>query len=112
MHYFYWMLPRKLIKAFCVTPPGGKHTVREACRDIKTMINHLLEKGVANKLENRSSPEFTNPDDAGLDKLTSTRLHEALFRTCIDDDTDPSSESTDEKNEQSVNIHYEIADVF
>ena len=103
---------KKADKAFCVTPPGGKHTVREACRDIKTMINHLLEKGVANNLENRSSPEFTNPDDAGLDKLTSTWLHEALFRTCIDDDTDPSSESTDEKNEQSVDIHYEIADIF
>ena len=102
---------KKADKAFCVTPPGGKHTVREACRDIKTMTNHLLEKGVANNLENRSSPEFTNPDDAGLDKLTSTWLHEASFWTCIDD-TDPSSESTDEENEQSVDIHYETADIF
>ena len=91
---------KKTDKAFCVTPPGGKHTVREVCRDIKTMINHLLEKGVANNLENRSSPEFTNPDDAGLYQLTSTWLHKALFRTCSDDDTDPSSESTGKENEQ------------
>ena len=97
---------KKADKAFCVSPPGGKHTVREACRDIKTIANHLLEKSVATNLENRSSPEFINPDDAGLDKLTSTWLHEAL----LDEDI-PSSESTDEELQQSANIHYEIADV-
>ena len=101
---------KKADKAFCVSPPGGKHTVREACRDIKTMANHLLEKSVATNLENRSSPEFINPDDTGLDKLTSTWLHEALFRAYIDEGI-PSSESTDEELEQSATIHYEIADV-
>ena len=84
-----------------------ENTVREACRDIKTMANHLLEKSVATNLENRSSPEFINADDTGLDKLTSTWLHEALFRAYIDEDI-PSS---DEELEQSANIHYEIADV-
>ena len=61
---------KKADKAFRVSPPGGKD--RQACRDIKTMSNHLLEKLVATNLENRSSPEFINPDDTGLDKLTST----------------------------------------
>ena len=54
---------KKADKAFCVSPPGGQHTFREACRDIKIMANHLLEKSVATNLENRSSPEFVNPDD-------------------------------------------------
>ena len=100
----------KVDKAFCVSPPGKKHTIREASRDIKEMTDHLQEKGVATNLENRSSPEFTNPDDAGLDKLTSTWLHEALFRTYIEEDS--LSERTDEENEQSVDIHYEIADIL
>ena len=102
---------KKADKAFCVSLSGGKHTVREACRDIKKMTNHLQEKEVTTNLENRTSPVFTNPDDAGLDKLTSTWLHEALFRTCIESDEDPSSESTDEETEQNIDIHYEISDI-
>ena len=69
-----------------------------------------LREPLVTNLENRFSPEFTNPDDAGLDKLTSTWLHEALFRTCIEEDS--SLEPTNEENKQSVDIHYEIADVF
>lgn len=101
---------KKADKAFCVSPSAGKHTVRDASRDVTKMTNHLQEKGVTTNLENRSSPEFTNPDDAGLDKLTSTWLQEALFRSCIDDIEDPSSEPTEE-NEPSVDIHYEICDI-
>ena len=33
---------KKADKAFCVTPPGGKHTVRETCRDIKTITHTYL----------------------------------------------------------------------
>ena len=86
---------------------------RKAHSDVTKRTDHLQEKGVTIILENRSSPAFTNPDDAGLYKLlTSTSLHKALFRTCIDDIEDLSSEATDEENEQSVDIHYEIADIF
>ena len=92
---------KKADKAFCVSPSAG---VRDASRDVTKMTNHLQEKGVTTNLENRSSPEFTNPDDAGLDKLTSAWLQEALFRSCIDDIEDP---STTEENEPSVDIHYE-----
>ena len=72
------------------------------------MANHLLENSVATNLENRSSTEFIYSDDTGLDKLTSTWLHEALFRAYIDEDI-PSSESIHKELEQSANIHYEIA---
>ena len=100
---------KKTDKAFCVSPSGGKHTVSNVIK----MTDHLQEKGVTTNFENRSSRTFTNPDDAGLYKLlTSTWLHKALFRTCIDDIEDPSSEATDEENEQSVDIHYEIAGIF
>ena len=76
---------------------------------MKMVLNHLTEKKATTKLENRSSPEFNNPEDAGIDKLTnSTWIQDALTRSQIEDD----DTSLEDKEDQIVDIDYEIADVF
>lgn len=100
---------KKTDKAFCVTPSGGKHTVRGAENDLVKMINYLARNKAASHIDTRSSPTFNNPKEAGMDKLTNgTWLQDTINRT----QTEGDEVSPEIDDDHIVDLDYEIADIF
>ena len=64
----------------------SSHTVREADSDIRKLVQHLLEKKVIIKLDDRKIPAFNNPSSAGYKKLCTTSwVQETLSKIVTDD---------------------------
>lgn len=72
---------KKFDKAMGASPQTTAQTVRDATDDIKKMVTYLRENNVSQLIENRTTPEFSDPTNEGYKKLCSSWLKEILPRT-------------------------------
>ena len=86
------------------------HTARDANKDIKNMVSHLLSEKVATELEQRESHiKFEDPSIIGCRRIAGGHIDKYLKGEV--DDEDISGSTDDEMVENIVDLNYELYDV-
>jgi hypothetical protein len=108
---------KKADKVMGVSPQTTSHTVSDVSSDIKKMVTYLRENKVSSLIENRSSPTFEDPTSSGYKKLCSSWWKETLYRTTVSFNCpDPSDEemqsASDGRENDSIDLDYELFDII
>ena len=85
------------------------HTIRDASKDILKLTSALLEKKVTSEDVARSSPPFTDPTFLGHKKISTTTWVKDTLATINNLDE---ALQMEERDEQLVDIDYELSDVI
>ena len=94
-------------KAFKVKAPSTTHTIREAESDVLKMVVHLRENEVQKVKKDRTTPVFTDPTEAGWKRISTTTWLKDTLSKSIELDN---SETTDNLQDQDIDMTYELAD--
>ena len=63
---------KRVDSAFGAPYQSGKHTVRDALKDILKMADYIVEKNITKEVSGRKSPVFEDKCSIGWKKLTTT----------------------------------------
>ena len=85
------------------------HTVRDANKDILNLTSTLMEKKITSEDVGRSSPPFTDSTSLGHKKISTTTWVKETLATIINLGEVLQME---ERDEQLVDIDYELSDVI
>ncbi len=97
-------------RAFQVTPTSTHHTVRDASRDVLSMVTDLLDTGAVEEREKeRTAPQFQDPSTKGMEEKAAKGWIESLLTRGCDDDDD-SEDVLQEEGE--VTVDYELFHVL
>ena len=85
------------------------HTVREANRDVNILTRALLETKVTTESNERTSPPFTSPVEIGHKKIgTTSWVTDTLAATTFA----ANDLEMNVRNDEAVDINYELSDVI
>ena len=92
-------------RQFGVCPSSIKHTVREAQKDVTSMVGHLLSEQVTIEQSHRQSGGFEDPIAKGMHKVSTGWLAKYLSKTDSDGFEPAENEDTE------IDVKYEFYDI-